>query len=169
MLSDLRIALFTMIDPLTEAIQIQGRFRGGDDSQPYNSITHIATVNPDMSIKSREELGIEISQYADNYNRLKEQGQNGNTEVRKSALIKDMSNLSYNDLLDEKSEISYFAIDNLYNEERVKSYYLSGETLKRVYDESNYFNVTYINRMDVVGQDTIMRINSARNCIEQRN
>ncbi len=168
MLSDLRIALFTMIDPLTEAIQIQGRFRGGDDRQPCNSIIHIATVNPDMLIKSREELDIEISQYADNYNRLKEQYQNENNDVRKSALIKDLNNLNYNDLLDEKSKISHFAIDNLYNEERVKSYYLSGETLKRAYDESNYFNVTYINSVDLVGHDTITRISRTRNCIEQR-
>ncbi len=168
MLTDLRVAQFTMIDPMTEAIQIQGRFRGGDDKQPYNSITHIATVNPEMSIKSHEELDIEISQFADNYNRLKAQYQGENNEVRKSALIKDLRNLSYNDLLDEKSEISHFAIDNLYNEERVKSYYLSGETLKRAYEKSNYFNVNYINRIDLVGHDTIMRINRTRNCIEQR-
>ena len=89
MLTDLRVASYTMIDPLTEAIQIQGRFRNdGEADQTYNSLTHIATVNPDMQIKSRQELETEIAQYAEIYWRLKGMYQEEQCEVRKRAICK---------------------------------------------------------------------------------
>lgn len=171
MLTDLRVATYTytMIDPLTEAIQIQGRFRNnGNDEQTYNSLTHIATVNPDMQIKSREELAVEIGQYADNYKRLKMQWQDEHDEIKRKAILKDLKLLSYNDLLDEQGEISHFAIDNLYNEERVKSYYLSDDSLFQAYIESNHFNVNYINDITSLGSDTILRINITKCEIERR-
>ena len=169
MLTDLRVAPYTMIDPLTEAIQIQGRFRNnGNDEQTYNSLTHIATVNPDMQIKSREELAVEIGQYADTYKRLKMQWQEEQDEIKQQAIQKDLEQLSYNDLLDEQGEISHFAIDNLYNEERVKSYYLSGNSLFHAYIESNHFNVNYINDVTSLGSDTILRINTTKCEIKRR-
>lgn len=169
MLTDLRIAPYTMIDPLTEAIQIQGRFRNnGNDEQTYNTLTHIANVNPDMLIKSREELSVEIGQYADTYKRLKIQWQEEQDEIKKQAIQKDLKQLKYNDLLDEQGEISYFAIDNLYNEERVNSYYLSGNSLCLAYIESNHFNVNYINDVISLGSDTILHINTTKCEIDKR-
>lgn len=169
MLTDLRVASYTMIDPLTEAIQIQGRFRKGiDNAQPFNSLTHIATVNPDMSIKRREVLDAEISQYADTYERLKMQWHEEHNIIRKNAIYKDMTQLCYNDLLNEEQEISHFAIDNLYNDERVKSYYLSGDSLYKAYCESNHFDVKYIGNITTIGNDTIFRINTAKNEIDKR-
>ena len=169
MLTDLRVAPYTMIDPLTEAIQIRGRFRNnGNDEQAYNSLTHIATVNPDKLIKSREELAVEIGQYADNYKRLKMQCQDEHDEIKRQAIIKDLEQLSYNDLLDEHGEISHFAIDNLYNEERVKSYYLSGDALFQAYMESNHFNIRYVNDVTSLGSDTILHISTAKCEIDKR-
>lgn len=158
-----------MIDPLTEAIQIQGRFRNnGNDEQTYNSLTHIATMNSDMQIKSREELAVEIGQYADTYKRLKMQWQEEQDEIKRQAIQKDLEQLKYNDLLDERGEISHFAIDNLYNEERVKFYYLSGDSLCQAYMESNHFNVNYINDVTSLGSDTILRINTTKCEINRR-
>ena len=169
MLTDLRVAPYTMIDPLTEAIQIQGRFRNGRrNEESYNSLTHIATVNPDMQIKSREELEKEIGQFAETYYRLKELYEDEQDEIRKSAIKKDIEQLKYNDLLDKHGEISHFAIDNVYNEERVKSYYLSGDSLSQAYMESNHFNVEYINNITTISIDTIMRINTAKCDIDKR-
>lgn len=50
-LTDLNEAVYTMIDPFTEAIQIQGRFRNG-----FNSLTHISNVKIDLDIKSKEAI-----------------------------------------------------------------------------------------------------------------
>lgn len=64
MLTDLRTANWTMIDPFTEAIQIQGRFRKREDEEAtYNSLTHISTINPDIKVRSKEEIGIKVEQF----------------------------------------------------------------------------------------------------------
>ncbi len=90
-LTDLRVAAYTMIDPFTEAIQIQGRFRGnGANGNTYNSLTHISTINPSMRVKSNEELAIELSQFADNYMNLTTQLEQTEDVIRKEAIAKDL-------------------------------------------------------------------------------
>jgi hypothetical protein len=51
-------------------------------------------------------------------------------EFKKKAILEDMGSLKYQDLIDERGEINPFSVDNLYNEERVRSYYQSAEALK---------------------------------------
>lgn len=169
MLTDLRVATYTMIDPLTEAIQIQGRFRGnGANGNTYNSLTHISTINPNMRIKSNAELAIELSQFADNYMNLTTQLKQTEDVIRKEAIAKDLKSLRYYALIDESGEINPFAVDNLYNEERVKSYYNSAETLYRAYEASEHFNVNLIENLYTVGDDDVLRISQSKTDIAKR-
>lgn len=169
MLTDLRVAAFTMIDPLTEAIQIQGRFRGnGANGNTYNSLTHISTINPNMRVKSNEELATELSQFADNYTNLKVLLDQTEDIIRKQAIAKDLKSLRYSTLIDESGEINPFAVDNLYNEERVKSHYLSSESLYKAYEASEHFNIHLIENLYTVGEDDILRINQTKKDIAKR-
>ena len=169
MLTDLRVAAFTMIDPLTEAIQIQGRFRGnGANGNTYNSLTHISTINPNMRVKSNEELATELSQFADNYTNLKVLLDQTEDKIRKQAIAKDLKSLRYSALIDESGEINPFAVDNLYNEERVKSHYLSSESLYKAYEASEHFNIHLIENLYTVGEDDILRINQTKKDIAKR-
>lgn len=169
MLTDLRVAAFTMIDPLTEAIQIQGRFRGnGANGNTYNSLTHISTINPNMRVKSNEELATELSQFADNYTNLKVLLDQTEDKIRKQAIAKDLKSLRYSTLIDESGEINPFAVDNLYNEERVKSHYLSSESLYKAYEASEHFNIHLIENLYTVGEDDILRINQTKKDIAKR-
>lgn len=169
MLTDLRVAAYTMIDPLTEAIQIQGRFRGsGANGNTYISLTHISTINPNMRVKSNEELAIELSQFADNYTNLKVQLDQTEDKIRKQAIVKDLNSLRYSALIDESGEINPFAVDNLYNEERVKSHYLSSESLYKAYEASEHFNIHLIENLYTVGEDDILRINQTKKDIAKR-
>lgn len=169
MLTDLRVAAFTMIDPLTEAIQIQGRFRGnGANGNTYNSLTHISTINPNMRVKSNAELAIELSQFADNYTNLKVLLDQTEDIIRKQAIAKDLKSLRYSTLIDESGEINPFAVDNLYNEERVKSHYLSSESLYKAYEASEHFNIHLIENLYTVGEDDILRINQTKKDIAKR-
>lgn len=167
MLTDLRTAQWTMIDPFTEAIQIQGRFRKkGKDDITYNSLTHITTINPDIRVRSKEEIKNRIDQSIVNYNLLKEQPETN--EFKKEAILEDMGNLKYQDLIDERGEINPFSIDNLYNEERVRTYYQSADALYQAYLATGFFNVTYSNVTECVGDDDIERLNNTKAAIEQR-
>ena len=169
MLTDLRVATYTMIDPLTEAIQLQGRFRGnGNREKTYNSLTHISTVNPNICIKSETQLEIELSQFANNYMNLKKQLEQTEDMIRKRAIEKDLKGLRYSTLIDDNGEINPFAVDNLYNEERVKSYYQTSETLYRAYEASNHFNINLIENLYTVGDDDILRICQSKTDIAKR-
>lgn len=167
MLTDLRTAQWTMIDPFTEAIQIQGRFRKkGKNDITYNSLTHITTIDPDIRVRSKEEIKNRIDQSIVNYNLLKEQQETN--EFKQKAILEDMESLKYQDLIDERGEINPFSIDNLYNEERVRAYYQSATALYQAYLATGFFNVTYNNVTECVGEDDIERLNNTKVAIGQR-
>lgn len=169
MLTDLRTANWTMIDPFTEAIQIQGRFRKREDEEAtYTSLTHISTINPDIIVRSKEEIDIKVEQFIRNHETLQKQHNNANNDMKKEAISEDLKNLKYEDLLDDKGEINPFAIDNLQNEERVHAYYKSAEDLYQAYQRTGFFNVTLNNVTECVGEDDIERLNQAKLAIEQR-
>ena len=169
MLTDHRTANWTMIDPFTEAIQIQGRFRKrGKDDITFNSLTHISTVNPDIKVRSKEEIQNRVERFIANYYLLKEEHDAELDEFKKQAILEDMSNLKYQDLIDERGEVNPFSVDNLYNEERVRSYYQSAEALYHAYLDTGFFNVTFLNVCDCVGADDIERLNNTKVQIDQR-
>ena len=169
MLTDLRTANWTMIDPFTEAIQIQGRFRRrGQDDVTYNSLTHISTVNPDFIPCSKEEISSKVDQFCANYKMLKEAHDAELDEFKKKAILEDMRGLKYQDLIDERGEINPFSVDNLYNEERVRSYYQSAEALHQAYIDTGFFNVNFVNASYCVGDDDIERLNNTTIKIDQR-
>lgn len=169
-LTDFRSANWTMVDPFTEAIQIQGRFRKSkkDDDATYNSLTHISTVNPDMKVRSKDELDIRIDQFTDDYNMFKERHDNEVDDIRQEAIFDDMKGLKYQELIDEQGEINSFSVDNLYNEERVKSYYLSAQALHQAYKDTGFFNVTLNDVTECVGEDDIRKLNTTKQAIGKR-
>lgn len=169
MLTDLRTAQWTMIDPFTEAIQIQGRFRKkGNDDVTYNSLTHITTIDPDIRVQSKEEIKSRIDQSIINYGLLKKEHDETTDEFKRKAILKDMGNLEYQNLIDERGDINPFSIDNLYNEERVRAYYQSADALYQAYLATGFFNVTYNNVTECVGEDDIERLNNTKVAIKQR-
>ena len=169
MLTDFNSADWTMIDPFTEAIQIQGRFRKKkDEDVTYNSLTHISTINPEMRIKSKEEIDTRINQFLDNYNLLKGQHDNETDNIKKEAIFDDIETLHCQELMDELGNINPFSIDNLYNEERVKSYYVSAQSLSQAYEDTGFFHVTLHEDMECVGEDDLRKLNKTKRDIDKR-
>lgn len=170
MLTDLNSANWTMIDPFTEAIQIQGRFRKTkkDDDVTYNSLTHISTINPNMEVMTNTGLTDYLEQSKRSYDKLRQDLQGDINEEERKSIIKDLKNLEYSDLLDERGKINYFSVDNRYNEERVKSYYVSAQALYQAYKDTGFFNVTLNDVTECVGEDDIRKLNTAKQEIEKR-
>ena len=169
MLTDHRTANWTMIDPFTEAIQIQGRFRKkGNDDITYNSLTHISTINPNIKVRSEKEIRLRIETFTTNYNLLKEVHDTELNEFKKKAILEDMSSLKYQDLIDERGEINPFSVDNLYNEERVRSYYQSTATLFQAYLDTGFFNVSLVDILECVGTDDLELLSNTKAQIKQR-
>lgn len=61
-------------------------------------------------------------------------------------------------MLDDRGNIDYFGIDNKYNEERVKRYYLSDGTIHSAYNSTGFFNVVCEDRIETVGEDDVFRL-----------
>ena len=169
MLTDLRTANWTIIDPFTEAIQIQGRFRKkGNDDITYNSLTHISTINSEISTYSNEEIRDRVEQFIANYYMLKAAHDNETDEIRKKAILEDIKKLKYQDLIDERGKVNPFSVDNLRNEQRVRGYYKSAEALYQAYLDTGFFNVTFHNVPECVGDDDLERLNNTKHQIERR-
>lgn len=164
LLTDFSAANWTMIDPFTEAIQIQGRFRKvkEDEDVTYNSLTHITTINPYMKVRSKEVVKIRIEQFVTNYNLLKGQLSNEVDTIKQEAIFEDMKSLKFQDLIDERGEINAFSVDNLYNEERGKSYYTSAQSLYQAYQETGFFRVSLQDISAGLGDNDIIRLNRSK-------
>ena len=162
-LTDLNEAVYTMIDPFTEAIQIQGRFRNG-----FNSLTHISNVKIDLDIKSKEAIDSMIEEFETTHSCLKDRLEQVTDKYRKQAISQDMEAVKYADLLDEQGNINYFSVDNLYNEERVKEYYKTKESLFNAYNVTNHFNVTDASVIEPLGEDDLLTLRKAKTDIEKR-
>lgn len=152
-----------MVDPFTEVIQIQGRFRNG-----FNSLTHISNVKIDLDIKSKEAIDSMIEEFEITHSSLKNRLEQVTDGYRGQAISQDMEAVKYADLLDKQGNINYFSVDNLYNEERVKGYYKTKKALFNAYNATNHFNITDASVEEPLGGDDLLMLKKAKTDIEKR-
>lgn len=159
-LSNYKQAVHSMIDPFTEAIQIQGRFRNKlDGDRRYNSLTFITNTNDKLKVKSDKEIEREITTQLNTYASIKEKCDNATDATEKKALQKDLNKLSFNDFLDNDEELSEEVIDHVFNEERVKSYYQSPQALINAYNATGHFRLRVIDNSHGIGKDDYLPLN----------
>lgn len=152
----------SIIDPFTEAIQAQGRFRNKyEDGNTYNSLTVIANVNENMEVLTDEEVTDNIEVFKEDYEDLKVKHDKEQKKGKKKARAKELKAVKYNDLLDDDNKLNYFAVDNWYNEERVKRYYLSAEALYQAYMDCQFFNINYQPEEQGISEEDKLQIKQA--------
>lgn len=158
-LTDCVSVLHSIIDPFTEAIQAQGRFRNKyKDGNTYNSLTVIANVNENMEVLTNEDVTARIEVFKANYEHFKELQEKELNKVKQQAIAEDLKAIKYNDLLGDDDKLNYFAVDNWYNEERVKRYYLSAEALYQAYMDCQFFNINYQPEEQGIGEEDQLQI-----------
>ena len=134
-----------MIDPFTEAVQIQGRFRNKlDGDRRYNSLTFITNTDDKLEVKSDKEVETEITTKLESYATIKEKYDNSVDEITRKVLQKELTKLSFNEFLNDEGELTEESIDHAFNEERVKGYYQSPQTLVNAYNETGHFRLRVI-------------------------
>ncbi|WP_167618039.1 hypothetical protein [Maribellus sediminis] len=158
-LTDLKTALHSIIDPRTEAVQIQGRFREPEPIKLgywFNSLTHIHNYNEQLEVKSDKQLDTEITEYELTHQHLKERLAHATDLDSAKAIDKELKSVKFAYYLDETDEINYFVVDNAYNEERVKRYYKSKLGLFKEYDrEDSFFKPRLIDRVDLYNLEVL--------------
>lgn len=153
-LSNYKQAMHTMIDPFTEAVQIQGRFRNKlDGDRRYNSLTFITNTDDKLEVKSDKEVETEIAAKLETYAIIKDRYENSDDETTRKVLQKELKKLSFNEFLNDEDELTEESIDHAFNEERVKGYYQSPQALINAYNETGHFSLQLIDDSHGVGED----------------
>ena len=169
LLTNLNDAYFTMIDPFTEAIQIQGRFRNEfEDGKRYNSLTHITTINKNIQVMDEDTVGQVLNKHLEIYKDIKEKEEQATNIFVKQAICKDKNAVKFAELLDKDGNINYMSVDNFYNEERVKGYYQSKALLKQAYEDTQYFNVHCVLREEPFKDEDLLQLKKYQSEKERR-
>ena len=136
MISDVYFSEYSMIDPHTDAIQAIGRFRNG-----VNSVYHIFNTNPNLPVRTKEEIDIYLQVSKEVYNKIKTFYNCATSEEARNAYREALKVLPFNKMLDKEGRENFFAIDNYVDEALLKSSYNEKEELIASYKRNPLFDL----------------------------
>ena len=138
MITDPYNAEYTMLDVDTDCIQICGRFRNG-----INSATHIYRVNPEIVVKSREQMEWEISAHEFAYQTIQTLYNSADNKESRFAFSAVLETLPFRKYQYPDFTKNWFAIDNDINEVLVQNQYQSNISITEWYNGCHFFNPTF--------------------------
>lgn len=138
MITDPYISPYTMLDVDTDCIQICGRFRKG-----LNSATHIYRVNPENSVRSKEQVEQDIYDMEIRYRTLVRYYNNADSRNDRMAFGEVIDIHPFRKYLYPDLTKNWFRIDCDVNDALVISRYKSEQTMIEWYNECHYFTPTF--------------------------
>ena len=129
---------YTMLDVDTDCIQICGRFRNG-----INSATHIYRVNPEIVVKSKEQMEWEISAHEFAYQTIQTLYNSAENKESRFAFSAVLETLPFRKYQYSDFTKNWFAIDNDINEVLVQNQYQSNISITEWYNGCHFFNPTF--------------------------
>jgi hypothetical protein len=163
MLTDPFNAEYTMLDVETDCIQICGRFRNG-----INSATHIYRVNPEIIVKSREQVEWEISAHEFAYTTINTLYNSADSRESRFAFDSALRTLPFRKFQYEDFTKNWFAIDNEINEVLVQGRYQTLLFIQEWYSSCHFFNPTFT-RCEYDEEDAKLKIvRNARSVKDKR-
>lgn len=136
MISDVYFSEYSMIDPHTDAIQAIGRFRNG-----VNRVCHIFNTNPNLPVRTEEEIGIYLQANKEVYDKIKTFYDCATSEDARKAYREALKVLPFNQMLNKDGKENFFAIDNYVDEALLKSSYNAQEKLIASYRSNRLFDL----------------------------
>ena len=138
MITDPYNAKYSMLDVDTDCIQICGRFRNG-----INSATHIYRVNPEIVVKSREQMEWEISAHEFAYTTIQTFYNSAENKESRFAFGAVLETLPFRKYQYPDFTKNWFAIDNDINEVLVQNQYQSHIFILEWYKDCHFFYPTF--------------------------
>jgi len=168
-LTDLHEATHSRIDPFTNAIQIYGRFRNKhDNGLKFNSLTHISNYGVIGEVLSEQEIESYINTSKQIYDELKERVNNATDKGVKKSINDTLKTCSYNKFIDDNGAINYFKVDNFFDDERVRGYYQTPNSLLSAYEETKHFEINYCKPLYIVGDKELFEYIKLPSRLQQR-
>ena len=138
MITDPYLSPYTMLDVDTDCIQICGRFRYG-----ISSATHIYRVNPEICVKSKEQVEQYIHDLEIGYNTLRRYYKNADSREDRMAFGQVIDIHPFRQYLYSDLTKNCFRIDCKVNEVLVEGKYKSELTVTDWYNDCHYFTPTF--------------------------
>ena len=138
MITDPYLSPYTMLDVDTDCIQICGRFRYG-----ISSATHIYRVNPEICVKSKEQVEQDIHDLEIGYNTLRRYYKNADSREDRMAFGQVIDIHPFRQYLYSDLTKNWFRIDCKVNEVLVEGKYKSELTVTDWYNDCHYFTPTF--------------------------
>ncbi|WP_342644876.1 hypothetical protein [Mucilaginibacter sp. CSA2-8R] len=161
MITDLISAQHSMIDPLSEAIQIVGRFRKPKVGQIKKEVVHITNFLPGLISMSELEVLEYINECQIVYRVLKRYLKASTTRGAVSTLKEILKRIEFAKYINEDGSRNYFMQDNTVFEEELKGYYQCLQNLLNAYEESKRFVVSHHSEVyDITDKERALKQNT---------
>lgn len=153
LITDLNVAKHSMIDPESEAIQIQGRFRKTPQKEKcYNSLCHISNFIR-YDFQTDEEVVEEFEEWKTTFLHLQQRYNQATSNNIKRAIEREFQSsrlYAYllNKSLNETPRVNYFSVVNKYMTERIKKCYTSESALFEAYKNTDFYEPELIDEID---------------------
>lgn len=142
MVTDIVSAQHSMLDPFTEVIQIQGRFRKTQVNEFTTTLVHISNVDPDLTSMNINQVNEFIRECHIVYKAVHKYHDTATTPAAKEVLTQVLERIDYAKYLKPNTmERNFDMVDNLVFEEKVKGIYQSIDNLRKAYDDCLHFIV----------------------------
>lgn len=153
MITDVYIAQWTMFDPLTDSVQVVGRFRNG-----VSSFSHIS--NWDYRIPFHMRVFFQAKCECDKliYEQMTTFYNDAPSPEYRAAYYDVLQVLPYKKFLKVDKSVNYFKIDNYIDEEMTKVYYGDPKRLVKAYEQGEHFVVSHDSKTYTVGDYERLRI-----------
>ncbi|MBS7565778.1 hypothetical protein KHS38_15320 [Mucilaginibacter sp. Bleaf8] len=140
MLSEVLFAEHSILDPQTEVIQIAGRFRSGT-----NTVTHITNTNPEIIIKTPEQVKTYLDGQQDVFKQILTLKQTLTSKGAKDA-FDEIEKSDFAKYFKPDGTYNWFMLDNAIQEARVSGLYQQIDKLTAGYEKvGKHFDVSLRN------------------------
>ncbi|MBQ2885188.1 MAG: DEAD/DEAH box helicase family protein [Alphaproteobacteria bacterium] len=163
MITDPYHAEYSMLDVNTDCIQICGRFRNG-----ISSATHIYRVNPEIIIKSKEQVEWEISAHEFAYMTINTLYNSADNKEARFAFGEVLKTLPFRKYQYPDFTKNWFAVDNTIDETLVNNHYQSYIAITKWYTDCHFFNPTFTQCEYNENDEKLKFIRAARSVKDKR-
>jgi hypothetical protein len=136
LISDIITTEHSKVDPMSEVVQIAGRFR-----KDLKDLVHITNINPLIKCQSKEDVMAYIKESHIVYKVVRQFYDGSTTLTAKETLRQMLLRIDYAKYIDWKGSRNYYMVDNTLHDEKVKFYYQDAKNLFSAYELSEQFRV----------------------------
>lgn len=140
-LSDLVSAEHSMIDPMSESVQIVGRFRKPKGGKIVKEVVHITNVNADLISLTKEELLKQIGDYENLHRVLRRYYNASDNHTVRMALEEMMTRADFAKFINFDGSKNYYMVDNAIHDDSIRGAYQNSDSLIKAYNDSKHFKV----------------------------